>query len=72
MIHNKFDSLQELHAHLNGSLSQSTLLELKRYHADRGIVDKTNAFFDEFQVGAGDNRSLTEYVLKIDNTYLYQ
>lgn len=50
----------ELHAHLNGSLSQSTMLELKRYLADSGTADKTNAFFDEFQIGAGDTRNLSD------------
>ncbi|KAJ8726830.1 hypothetical protein PYW08_015227 [Mythimna loreyi] len=50
----------ELHAHLNGSLSPATMLELKRYHADSGLEDKTNAFFDEFQIGAGDSRNLTD------------
>ncbi|XP_026745954.1 adenosine deaminase-like protein [Trichoplusia ni] len=50
----------ELHAHLNGSLSSATMLQLKRYHADCGIEDKTNAFFDEFQIGAGDTRSLSD------------
>lgn len=51
---------QELHAHLNGSLSRATILELKRYYADSGIVDQTNAFFDEFEIGAGDTRNLSE------------
>ncbi|KOB66875.1 Adenosine deaminase-like protein [Operophtera brumata] len=50
----------ELHAHLNGSLSQTTMLHLKRYHADRGFEDKTNAFFDEFQIGSGDTRNITD------------
>ncbi|XP_068627981.1 adenosine deaminase-like protein [Battus philenor] len=50
----------ELHAHLNGSLSRSTMLQLQRYHADAGISDKTNAFFDEFQIGAGDTRNLSD------------
>ncbi|XP_030037615.2 adenosine deaminase-like protein [Manduca sexta] len=50
----------ELHAHLNGSLSRSTMLQLKRYHADSGLADKTNAFFDEFQIGSGDTRNLSD------------
>lgn len=50
----------ELHAHLNGSLSPATMLQLKRFHADSGLEDKTNAFFDEFQIGAGDTRNLTD------------
>uniref|UniRef100_A0A2A4JSQ8 Adenosine deaminase domain-containing protein n=1 Tax=Heliothis virescens TaxID=7102 RepID=A0A2A4JSQ8_HELVI len=50
----------ELHAHLNGSLSPATMLQLKRFHADSGIEDKTNAFVDEFQIGAGDSRNLTD------------
>ncbi|GBP03266.1 Adenosine deaminase-like protein [Eumeta japonica] len=50
----------ELHAHLNGSLSSATLLQLKRFHADSGILDKTNAFIDEFFVSAGDTRSLSD------------
>ncbi|XP_063823875.1 adenosine deaminase-like protein isoform X1 [Ostrinia nubilalis] len=50
----------ELHAHLNGSLSRSTMLHLKRYYADSGLEDKTNAFFDEFQIGAGDCRNLSD------------
>ncbi|XP_047989712.1 adenosine deaminase-like protein [Leguminivora glycinivorella] len=50
----------ELHAHLGGSLSQSTMLQLKRLYADSGIPDKTNAFFDEFQIAAGDTRSLSD------------
>lgn len=53
---------QELHAHLNGSLSRSTMLHLKRFYADSGLEDKTNAFFDEFQIGAGDCRNLSELV----------
>ncbi|XP_075972675.1 adenosine deaminase-like protein [Anticarsia gemmatalis] len=50
----------ELHAHLNGSLSRDTMLQLKRFHADSGLADQTNAFFDEFQVGAGDTRKLSD------------
>ncbi|CAG4940242.1 unnamed protein product [Colias eurytheme] len=50
----------ELHAHLNGSLSRKTLLELKRCYADSGVSDTTNAFLDEFQIGAGDTRNLTD------------
>ncbi|XP_072942045.1 N6-Methyl-AMP deaminase [Epargyreus clarus] len=50
----------ELHAHLNGSLSRSTMLQLRRLHADTGLVDRTNAFFDEFQIGAGDKRNLSD------------
>ncbi|XP_063380426.1 adenosine deaminase-like protein [Cydia fagiglandana] len=50
----------ELHAHLGGSLSQSTMLQLKRLYADSGIPDKTNAFFDEFQIAAGDTRNLSD------------
>lgn len=54
------NNFQELHAHLNGSLSRSTMLQLQRQYADAGISDKTNAFFDEFQIGAGDTRNLSE------------
>ncbi|KAJ0179189.1 hypothetical protein K1T71_004901 [Dendrolimus kikuchii] len=50
----------ELHAHLNGSLSHSTMLQLKRHFADTGKADSTNAFFDEFQIGAGDTRNLSD------------
>ncbi|XP_053599687.1 uncharacterized protein Ada isoform X4 [Plodia interpunctella] len=50
----------ELHAHLNGSLSKSTMLLLKRLNADSGIKDETNTFMDEFVMGAGDTRSLSE------------
>ncbi|KAI8439978.1 hypothetical protein MSG28_001427 [Choristoneura fumiferana] len=50
----------ELHAHLGGSLSRSTMLELKRLYADAGIADQTNAFFDEFQIAAGDSRNLSQ------------
>ncbi|XP_045534029.1 adenosine deaminase-like protein, partial [Papilio machaon] len=50
----------ELHAHLNGSLSRSTMLQLQRHFADAGISDKSNAFFDEFQIGAGDTRNLSD------------
>ncbi|KAJ2938822.1 hypothetical protein O0L34_g18446 [Tuta absoluta] len=50
----------ELHAHLNGSLSRSTMIELQRYYADSGVVDNSNAFYDEFQMAAGDPRSFTE------------
>ncbi|CAH2063630.1 unnamed protein product, partial [Iphiclides podalirius] len=50
----------ELHAHLNGSLSRATMLKLQRYHADTGVSDTTNAFFDEFQIGAGDTRNLSD------------
>ncbi|CAG9791810.1 unnamed protein product [Diatraea saccharalis] len=50
----------ELHAHLNGSLSKSTMLHLKRYFADSGFEDKSNIFFDEFQIGAGDSRNLSD------------
>ncbi|CAG9133959.1 unnamed protein product [Plutella xylostella] len=50
----------ELHAHLNGSLSHSTMLQLKRYHADSGLTDNTDAFFDEFQIAAGDTRNLKQ------------
>lgn len=50
----------ELHAHLNGSLSLNTMLQLKRLHADSGLTDNTNAFFDEFQVAAGDTRRLAD------------
>ncbi|CAB3229187.1 unnamed protein product [Arctia plantaginis] len=50
----------ELHAHLNGSLSRDTMLELKRFHVDIGVPDKTNAFFDEFQIGSGDMRKLAD------------
>ncbi|XP_004927971.1 adenosine deaminase-like protein [Bombyx mori] len=50
----------ELHAHLNGSLSQATMLQLQRYYVDAGISDKTNTFLDEFQIGAGDTRNLSE------------
>lgn len=39
------------------------MLELKRYYADSGIADNTNAFMDEFEIGAGDPRNLSEYVL---------
>ncbi|XP_053599684.1 adenosine deaminase-like protein isoform X2 [Plodia interpunctella] len=50
----------ELHAHLNGSLSKSTMLLLKRLNADSGIKDETNTFMDEFVMGAGDTRSLSD------------
>ncbi|XP_059060096.1 adenosine deaminase-like protein [Achroia grisella] len=50
----------ELHAHLNGSLSKSTMMELQRYLADSGIRDETNAFTDEFVLGAGDTRTLSD------------
>ncbi|XP_047519254.1 adenosine deaminase-like protein [Pieris napi] len=50
----------ELHAHLNGSLSRSTLLELKRFNADNGVTDTSDAFLDEFQIGAGDTRNLSD------------
>ncbi|CAH0397343.1 unnamed protein product [Chilo suppressalis] len=49
----------ELHAHLNGSLSKSTMLQLKRHYADSSLDDKSNIFFDEFQIGAGDTRNLS-------------
>ncbi|KAL4710332.1 hypothetical protein ACJJTC_011148 [Scirpophaga incertulas] len=49
----------ELHAHLNGSISQPTMLKLMRYYADSGIEDKSNAFINEFQIGAGDSRILS-------------
>lgn len=39
------------------------MLELKRYYADSGIADNTNAFMDEFEIGAGDPRNLSECVL---------
>ncbi|VVC99722.1 unnamed protein product [Leptidea sinapis] len=51
----------ELHAHLNGSLSRSTMMQLKRYYADSGVSDQSDAFLDEFQIGAGDTRTLSEY-----------
>ncbi|CAK1551621.1 unnamed protein product [Leptosia nina] len=50
----------ELHAHLNGSLSRATMLQLKRYYADVGITDTSDAFLDEFQIGAGDTRNLSD------------
>ncbi|KAM3968318.1 adenosine deaminase-like protein [Aphomia sociella] len=50
----------ELHAHLNGSLSRTTMTELQRYLADSGIKDETNVFTDEFVLGAGDTRSLSD------------
>ncbi|XP_023951072.2 adenosine deaminase-like protein isoform X2 [Bicyclus anynana] len=50
----------ELHAHLNGSLSRFTMLELQRYLADNGMADKSNVFLDEFQIGAGDTRNLSD------------
>ncbi|XP_049865026.1 adenosine deaminase-like protein [Pectinophora gossypiella] len=50
----------ELHAHLNGSLSRSTMLELQRYYADSGMTDNMNAFFDEFEMAAGDPRSFSD------------
>lgn len=39
------------------------MLELKRYYADSGIADNTNAFMGEFEIGAGDPRNLSECVL---------
>ncbi|XP_013190095.2 adenosine deaminase-like protein [Amyelois transitella] len=50
----------ELHAHLNGSLSKSTMLQLKRLNADSGVKDETNTFMDEFVMGAGDTRNLAD------------
>ncbi|XP_032511838.1 adenosine deaminase-like protein [Danaus plexippus] len=50
----------ELHAHLNGSLSRSTMLQLQRYLADSGVSDRSNAFLDEFQIGSGDKRNLSD------------
>ncbi|CAH0717371.1 unnamed protein product, partial [Brenthis ino] len=50
----------ELHAHLNGSLSRSTMLQLQRHLADSGMRDKSNAFLDEFQIGSGDTRNLSD------------
>ncbi|XP_045763621.1 adenosine deaminase-like protein [Maniola jurtina] len=50
----------ELHAHLNGSLSRSTMLQLQRCLADSGMTDKSNAFLDEFQIAAGDTRNLAD------------
>ncbi|VVC99721.1 unnamed protein product [Leptidea sinapis] len=50
----------ELHAHLNGSLSRSTMMQLKRYYADSGVSDQSDAFLDEFQIGAGDTRTLSD------------
>ncbi|XP_047545810.1 adenosine deaminase-like protein [Vanessa atalanta] len=50
----------ELHAHLNGSLSRSTMLQLQRCLADLGMTDKSNAFLDEFQMSSGDSKNLSE------------
>lgn len=38
------------------------MLQLKRYRADKGLVDKTDAYINEFQIGSGDTRNLSEYV----------
>lgn len=50
----------ELHAHLNGSLSMSTMMELQRYLADSGVRDETNVFTDEFVLSAGDTRTMED------------
>ncbi|CAH2091744.1 unnamed protein product [Euphydryas editha] len=50
----------ELHAHLNGSLSRSTMVSLQRYLADLGVKDKTNAFIEKFQMSSGDSKTLSD------------
>lgn len=50
----------ELHAHLNGSLSENTLRELKTLHLANGEKDKTNVFIDDFHIKIGDSRSLSD------------
>lgn len=36
------------------------MVQLQRYLADNEMVDKSDAFLDEFQIGAGDTRNLSE------------
>lgn len=43
------------------------MLELRRHYADSGIADNTNAFMDEFEIGAGDPRNLSEWVSLFTN-----
>ncbi|XP_039745855.1 adenosine deaminase-like protein isoform X2 [Pararge aegeria] len=50
----------ELHAHLNGSLSRSTMTFIKRFLALTGMADESDVFLDEFQVGPSDTKNLSE------------
>ncbi|CAH2236163.1 adenosine deaminase-like protein isoform X1 [Pararge aegeria] len=50
----------ELHAHLNGSLSRSTMTFIKRFLALTGMADESDVFLDEFQVGPSDTKNLSD------------